>query len=192
MGGHADRVQLRHQIFADAVVEHALAVEHRLFGGVEGGGVVLEILDQGARLRPLIEDFGLAFVDHPAAFHENVPSTAQTQDGASRRRANLAKRAAPRQRFERLRQPSVARAASLALIVAAGVSHMAISAFSFKGLGMSGGFEDRKKAFENKWAHDEELRFKVMARRDKLAGPVGGRRNGAFGRAAADATPRRS
>ena len=35
---------------------------------------------------------------------------------------------------------------------------------------MSGGFEDRKKGFENKWAHDEELRFKVFARRNKLLG----------------------
>ncbi len=35
---------------------------------------------------------------------------------------------------------------------------------------MNGGFEDRKKAFENKWVHDEELRFKVMARRAKLVG----------------------
>lgn len=31
-------------------------------------------------------------------------------------------------------------------------------------------FEDRKKAFENKFAHDEELRFKATARRDKLLG----------------------
>ena len=29
-------------------------------------------------------------------------------------------------------------------------------------------FEDREKAFEAKFAHDEELRFKVDARRDKL------------------------
>ena len=35
---------------------------------------------------------------------------------------------------------------------------------------MSGGFKDRGKAFENKWAHDEELRFKVTARRNKLLG----------------------
>ncbi len=35
---------------------------------------------------------------------------------------------------------------------------------------MSGAFEDRKKGFENKWAHDEELRFKVFARRNKLLG----------------------
>lgn len=35
---------------------------------------------------------------------------------------------------------------------------------------MSGGFKDREKSFENKWAHDEELRFKVTARRNKLLG----------------------
>ena len=31
-------------------------------------------------------------------------------------------------------------------------------------------FNDRQKAFEAKYAHDEELRFKVEARRDKLLG----------------------
>jgi len=35
---------------------------------------------------------------------------------------------------------------------------------------MGSGFEDRKKAAEAKWAHDEALRFKVMARRNKLLG----------------------
>jgi hypothetical protein len=35
---------------------------------------------------------------------------------------------------------------------------------------MTAGFDDRKKAAEAKWAHDEELRFKVMARRNKLLG----------------------
>lgn len=35
---------------------------------------------------------------------------------------------------------------------------------------MSELFSDREKAFENKWAHDEELRFKVLARRNKLLG----------------------
>jgi len=29
---------------------------------------------------------------------------------------------------------------------------------------------DREKAFENKYAHDEELKFKAMARRNKLLG----------------------
>jgi len=35
---------------------------------------------------------------------------------------------------------------------------------------MSGSFGDREKAFESKWAHDEELRFKIIARRNKLLG----------------------
>ena len=69
MGRHADRAQLGHQIFADAVVEHALAVEHGFLRRVERGGVVLEILDQRAGLGPLVEDLGLAFVDHAPALH---------------------------------------------------------------------------------------------------------------------------
>jgi hypothetical protein len=35
---------------------------------------------------------------------------------------------------------------------------------------MSGSFDKREKGFESKWAHDEELRFKVFARRNKLLG----------------------
>lgn len=31
-------------------------------------------------------------------------------------------------------------------------------------------FDDRKESFERKFAHDEELRFKAMARRNKLLG----------------------
>jgi len=32
------------------------------------------------------------------------------------------------------------------------------------------GFDNRQDAFENKYAHDEELRFKANARRNKLLG----------------------
>lgn len=32
------------------------------------------------------------------------------------------------------------------------------------------GFDDREDAFENKFVHDEELRFKAIARRNKLLG----------------------
>ena len=32
------------------------------------------------------------------------------------------------------------------------------------------GFDDRKKAYENKFARDEELRFKARARRNRLLG----------------------
>jgi len=35
---------------------------------------------------------------------------------------------------------------------------------------MSSAFSDREKAFEDKWAHDEELRFKVLARRNNHLG----------------------
>ena len=35
---------------------------------------------------------------------------------------------------------------------------------------MSGSFEDRRKGFESKWAHDAEIQFKIMARRNKLLG----------------------
>jgi hypothetical protein len=35
---------------------------------------------------------------------------------------------------------------------------------------MSDAFKDRQKGFEGKWAHDAEMRFKVVARRNKLLG----------------------
>lgn len=35
---------------------------------------------------------------------------------------------------------------------------------------MNDAFKDREKAAEAKWAHDEETRFKVNARRNKLLG----------------------
>ena len=39
-----------------------------------------------------------------------------------------------------------------------------------QGVGMDKGFEERKKKYEDKWALDEELRFKATARRNKLLG----------------------
>ena len=35
---------------------------------------------------------------------------------------------------------------------------------------MTGAFEDREKGYEAKWAHDEDLRFRTVARRNKLLG----------------------
>ncbi len=32
------------------------------------------------------------------------------------------------------------------------------------------GFDDREKAFENKFAHDQDLQFKITARRNRLLG----------------------
>jgi hypothetical protein len=42
--------------------------------------------------------------------------------------------------------------------------------FITKRLCMSDAFKDREKAAEAKWAHDENTRFKVIARRNKLLG----------------------
>lgn len=35
---------------------------------------------------------------------------------------------------------------------------------------MPGSFDDREKSFEAKWAHDEELRFRVYSRRNRMLG----------------------
>jgi hypothetical protein len=35
---------------------------------------------------------------------------------------------------------------------------------------MTGAFEDREKSYEAKWAHDEDLRFRTISRRNKLLG----------------------
>jgi hypothetical protein len=35
---------------------------------------------------------------------------------------------------------------------------------------MADGFKERERGMESKWAHDEDMRFKVMARRNKLLG----------------------
>jgi hypothetical protein len=69
VGGHADIAEQGEDMLGDAVVEHALAVDRALFLGVEGGGIVLEILDDRTRLRAFIEDLGLAFVDLAATNH---------------------------------------------------------------------------------------------------------------------------
>jgi len=43
------------------------------------------------------------------------------------------------------------------------------------------GFDDREKAFENKYKLDQELKFKVNARRNKLLGEWAGRQFGLAG-----------
>src|SRR6478752_2770885 len=44
--------------------------------------------------------------------------------------------------------------------------------------------DDRGKAFESKWAHDAELRFKVEARRNRLLGTWAAEKKGLSGDAA--------
>jgi len=45
-------------------------------------------------------------------------------------------------------------------------------------------FDDRRKGFESKWAHDAELRFQVEARRDRLVGAWAAAEKGLTGAAA--------
>jgi hypothetical protein len=47
-------------------------------------------------------------------------------------------------------------------------------------------FDNREKAFESKYAHDQELAFKVMARRNKLLGLWAAGEMGLSGDAAAE------
>src|SRR3546814_5024125 len=70
--GHADMAEQREDVLGNTVVEHALAGDRALFLGVERGRVVLEILDQRAGFRPLVEDLGLALVDLAAACHLKI------------------------------------------------------------------------------------------------------------------------
>ena len=51
---------------------------------------------------------------------------------------------------------------------------------------MSDAFKDREKAAEAKWAHDEDMRFKVNARRNKLLGLWAAGEMGISGSAADD------
>ena len=64
---HADPVQVFHNELADPVIEHALALQRCALLGVEGGRIILEVLDDGARFRTLIEDLGFTFVEFLAA-----------------------------------------------------------------------------------------------------------------------------
>src|SRR5690348_2780222 len=66
---NADVGELRHQELADAVVDHALAGDRAALLRVEGGGVVLEVLHERARLGALEHHLGLAFIDLLASRH---------------------------------------------------------------------------------------------------------------------------
>jgi len=68
---HPDVAEQREQMLGDAVVEHALARDRALLLRVEGGRVVLEVLDERAGLGALVQNLGLALVDLAAAGHGN-------------------------------------------------------------------------------------------------------------------------
>src|SRR5882724_2506362 len=70
---YPDIVEVLEQVFRNPVVEDALALDHLVFLGIERGRIVLEVLDQGSRLRPFVKDLGLAFINAAPTAHWDVP-----------------------------------------------------------------------------------------------------------------------
>jgi hypothetical protein len=70
---YADLVQVLEDVFGDAVVEDALALDDVMLLRVERGRIVLEMLDQRTRLGSFVEDLRLAFIDAATAAHGSVP-----------------------------------------------------------------------------------------------------------------------
>src|SRR5262245_5154623 len=70
-------------VLGDAIVEHALAFDHLMLLGIEGGGIVLEVLDQRSGLRSLIQDLRLALVDAATAAHRRVPWLEKVHDAVA-------------------------------------------------------------------------------------------------------------
>jgi hypothetical protein len=66
----ADGSQPLHEEFRQAVVQDALALDRRFLLRVEGGRVVLEVLDEGSGLRAFVQDLRLAFVNLLATCHD--------------------------------------------------------------------------------------------------------------------------
>ena len=45
-----------------------------------------------------------------------------------------------------------------------------VAATFYKGVQMPGTFDEREKGYEAKWVHDQEMRFKVYSRRNRMLG----------------------
>src|SRR5262245_7192558 len=80
MGRHPDVVQVLKQVLRNPVVEDALALDHLVLLGIERGGVVLEVLDEGSRLGSLVENLGLAFIDTASTAHWDVPCVVEIHE----------------------------------------------------------------------------------------------------------------
>src|SRR5262249_52334544 len=70
-------------VLGDAVVEYALAFDHLVLLGIEGGGIVLEMLNQCSGLRSFIEDLRLALIDAATAAHRSVPWLEKVHDAVA-------------------------------------------------------------------------------------------------------------
>src|SRR5262249_34642979 len=73
VGRHPDVVEMLEYVLGDSIVEHALAFDDLVLLRIEGGRVILEILNQRSGLRSFVEDLRLAFIDAATAAHRSVP-----------------------------------------------------------------------------------------------------------------------
>src|SRR4051794_3783855 len=69
MGRNANARERCENMLGNAVVDDPLAADRATLLRVERSRVVFEVLDEGAWLRTLVEDLGLALVDLAAASH---------------------------------------------------------------------------------------------------------------------------
>jgi hypothetical protein len=73
VGRNPDIVEVLEDVFGDPVVEDAFAFDDLVLLRIEGGRVVLEVLDQRSGLRPFVQDLRLAFINAATAAHRSVP-----------------------------------------------------------------------------------------------------------------------
>src|ERR1700739_3942527 len=79
-GGRPDIVEVLKQVLRNPVVEDALALDHLVFLGIERGRIVLEVLDQGTRLRTFVKDLRLAFINAAPPAHWDVPCVVEIHE----------------------------------------------------------------------------------------------------------------
>jgi hypothetical protein len=73
-------IEVLKQVLRNPVVEDAFALDHLVFLGIERGRIVLEVLDQGSRLRPFVKDLGLAFINAASTAHWDVPCVVEIHE----------------------------------------------------------------------------------------------------------------
>src|SRR5262245_47836302 len=73
MGRDPDVVEVLEDVLGDPIVEDALAFDDLVLLRIEGGRVVLEVLDQRTGLRSFVENLRLALIDATTAAHRSVP-----------------------------------------------------------------------------------------------------------------------
>ena len=62
-----------HDMLADIIIQNSLTKYYVFFLGVESCGIILEILNKRASLRPIKNDFGLSFIKRFLLFHAVKP-----------------------------------------------------------------------------------------------------------------------